>query len=308
MSGHPGAVRAPAGSGGVAIWTRRGMVALAVLLGACWYPKERGARLEQRVERIEGEAPAVQPGADAEAAREQARRVDATLAQVNTRLEALDRATRAGAPPPEGQAELVKELRQLRATLEQHGQRLDAVERSLAQGQQRSGAARVAESRPSASKTSSKPSAAAPAPGPAPGPALSANETDVLALARAQEQQGNKTVARELYEQYVAQFPADPASAEAHFRLGELAFGERRYRDAVLEFGKVAREFPRSGKAPDALVRTGEAMLQLDMREEAKTVLSEVPQRYPGTPAAARARSLLAETPNASTAAGKKRE
>jgi len=291
----------------VATWTRRGMVALAVLLGACWYPKERGARLEQRVERIEGEGPAVQAGADTEALREQARRVDATLAQVNTKLEALDRAARAGAPPPEGQAELVKELKQLRATLEQHGQRLDAVERSLAQGQ-RSGAARVAESRSSAPKTSSKPSAAVPVPVPIPGPAPSANETDVLALARAQEQQGNKTVARELYEQYVTQFPNDPASADAHFRLGELAFGERRYRDAVLEFGKVAREFPRSGKAPDALVRTAEAMLQLDMREEAMTVLSEVPQRYPGTPAAARARTLLAETPKASTAAGKKRE
>jgi tol-pal system protein YbgF len=305
MSGHPGAVRAPAGSGGVATWTRRGVVALAVLLGACWYPKERGARLEQRVERIEGEGPAVQSGADAEALREQARRVDATLAQVNTRLEALDRAARAGTPSPEGQAELVKELKQLRAALEQHGQRLDAVESSLAQGR-RSGAARVAESRSSAPKTSSKPSAAVPVPVPIPGPAPSANEADVLALARAQEQQGNKTVARELYEQYVTQFPTDPASAEAHFRLGELAFGERRYRDAVLEFGKVAREFPRSGKAPDALVRTGEAMLQLDMREEAKTVLSEVPQRYPGTPAAARARTLLAETPKASTATGKK--
>lgn len=305
MSDHPGAVRAPARSSGVATWTRRGVVALAVLLGACWYPKERGARLEQRVERIEGEGPAVQPGADAEALREQARRVDATLAQVNTKLEALDRAARAGAPPPEGQAELVKELKQLRATLEQHGQRLDAVERSFAQAQ-RSGAARVAESRSSAPKSSTKPPAAVPVPIPGPGPAPSANETDVLALARAQEQQGNKTVARELYEQYVTQFPTDPASAEAHFRLGELAFGERRYRDAVLEFGKVAREFPRSGKAPDALVRTGEAMLQLDMREEAKTVLSEVPQRYPGTPAAARARTLLAETPKASTATGKK--
>lgn len=288
MSGHPGAVRASQGSGGFATaLRRRSVVALAALLTACWYPKERGARLEQRVDRIEGEGQGA-AGVDAEALREQSRRVDAALAQVKAKLEALDRDARAGAPPTADQAELLAELKQLRATLEQHGQRLDAVERSLAQAP-RAGPTRVAKPSPAATEKAPKP--------PSPAPGATAGETGVLALAREQEQRGEKTVARELYEQYVTQFPTDPSSAEAHFRLGELAFGDRRYRDAVVEYGKVAQEFPRSARAPDALLRTAESMLQLGMKEEAASVLAEIPQRYPKSAAAARARTLLAESP-----------
>ena len=117
----------------------------------------------------------------------------------------------------------------------------------------------------------------------------------VLALAREHESKGDKAVARAIYQEYVAKFPTDPSSARAHFRLGELAFAERQYRDAISEYGRVAKEFPRSDEAPEALLRTAESMLQLNLGEDAKAVLAEVPRRYPATPAAQRARERLAE-------------
>lgn len=296
--------RASDGSGQArALRRRSGVVALALLLGACWYPKERGARLEQRVERMEGESPG-QGDATAAAVREQGRRVDAALAEVKAKLEELERAPRPSAEAPARQAERAEELKRLGATLEQQAQRLDAqarrldgLERSLAQARRGGAGERVAEPR--------APAPAPEKPAPRAVPELPHDKAGYLAFGREQESKGEKTVAREVYEQYVVEFPTDPGSAEAHFRLGELAFGERRYRDAILEFGKVAKEFPRSDRAPDALLRTGESMLRLDMKEEAVAVLDEVPKRYPGTPAAARAKKHLAELPRTSAAAGK---
>jgi tol-pal system protein YbgF len=299
---------APEGSRGEgkAFRPRGGAVALALLLGACWFPKERGDRLEQRVERIEGESPTAQLDAERSAIREQSRRVDGMLAEVDKRLKELEAAGKARPEPSARQGELAEELKRMRGMLEQQGQRLDAqgqrlaaMEKALAQSR-RSAGERVAEPRPVVPVPK--------APSPREAPPMSQDKAGYLAFSREQELKGEKAVARELYEQYVKEFPSDPTAAEAHFRLGELAYGERRYRDAIRSFGKVAAEFPRSDRAPDALLRTAESMLRLDMKDDAVAVLSEVPQRYPGTSAAERAKKHLAELPKASAAATKKRE
>ena len=102
-------------------------------------------------------------------------------------------------------------------------------------------------------------------------------------------------MARDLYQEFAKRWPADPRAADAHFRLGELWFGERRYREAILEYGKVAQDFPRSDKAPDSLLRTGESMLALDDRDAAAKLFAEVVKRYPRTTAAQKARARLEE-------------
>jgi tol-pal system protein YbgF len=226
------------------------------------------------------------------------------LAEVKARLQELEAAPKSSAEASARQAERAEELKRLGAMLEQQSQRLDAqarrldaMEKSLAQARRGAGE-RVAEPRTVAPEK----------PATREAPQLPRDKAGYLAFAREQELKGDKTVAREVYEQYVVEFPTDPSSAEAHFRLGELAFGERRYRDAILQFGKVAKDFPRSDQAPDALLRTGESMLRLDMKDEAVAVLSEVPQRYPGTSAATRAKKRLSELPKESAAATEKRK
>jgi tol-pal system protein YbgF len=278
-----------------------------MLAAACWYPKERGDRLEQRLDQIEGERPSDRSG-DAAAIRAELKRVEASLADVQAKLNDLEASRKAGAEPSARQTELTAEVGRLRASVEQYGRRLDAVERSVAQSSR--GAGEKVASTPSGKTEKSTRRATPPAPSPAPQPSApaagaaagtgaagSGEPTGALALAREQEQKGQKAVARELYEQYAAENPTDPASAEAHFRLGELAFGERRYNDAILEYGKVARDFPRSDRAPDALLRTADSMVALGMKDDARTVLAQIPQRYPASPAAARAKKRLAEAP-----------
>ena len=64
-------------------------------------------------------------------------------------------------------------------------------------------------------------------------------------------------------------WPADPRSAEAGFRAGELLFGQKRFREALLSYGKVAEDFPRSDRAPHAMLGAAESMVRLDMKDEA---------------------------------------
>jgi tol-pal system protein YbgF len=116
-----------------------------------------------------------------------------------------------------------------------------------------------------------------------------------FALAQKEERGGDKGIARELYEQYAKKWPTDPKAAEASFRAGELLFSQRRYREAILAYGKVAEDFPKSDRAPDALVQLAESMIALDMKDDARGILEQVQERYPRTDAAARAKRRAAE-------------
>jgi tol-pal system protein YbgF len=287
--------------------TLRSRAALAMLICGCAYPMERGQRLEQRLERLENQRSAGQakaPGTDDEQARHAAAAVDAKvdtgMAEVRHRLDVLETtAQRGGGARAAQQAKLSEEMSSLRTTVDGLSHRLDSVERSIA----RSGASSRASAAPRVATRAARAAAAAPTPESekheaSPAPALQAHERgtqSVIALAREQELKGQKRVAHDLYQEFVDQFPSDPAAAQAHFRLGELAYGERRYRDAITEYGKVASDFPRSEQAPDALLRTADSMMAIGLKADALTLLAEIPKRYPASPAAARARQRLAE-------------
>jgi len=123
---------------------------------------------------------------------------------------------------------------------------------------------------------------------------LSPDQTEVFTLARDEEAKGERSVAREVYQHYVEKWPRDPNTAEIHFRLGELAFDDKNYTEAIGEYGTVARDFPSSPRTPDALLRTAEAMNKLDLRDDGEQVLMELVKRYPNSAAAARASAQLA--------------
>jgi TolA-binding protein len=267
---------------------RAGWLLAAALAGGCWYPKERGQALEQRVERLDP--------------------VEVRVAALQRRVDAL--AAEPGPAPPDGaRAEaLAAELTALRSSLAELARRVDAVEHGLAErapaAQSAAPVAAVAPPRPGraaqapAPRRRATPVSRAPAAGaaleePHPAPDVGSHRgDDPLSVARDHEARGDLEVAKALYQEIAARMAGEPAAAEAGFRLGELAAQEGRPREAAVLFGKVARDYPRSPRAPDALLRTAESMRAAGLAEESATVLGEVRRRYPGTPAAARAEKL----------------
>ena len=79
----------------------------------------------------------------------------------------------------------------------------------------------------------------------------------------------------------------------AHFYLGEIAFRQQRYSDAVKSYNAVLENFPGNSKAPAAQLRKGLALLQLGKKDAGITELKLLIKRHPQTPEAAQAKSKL---------------
>jgi len=269
----------------------RAAALLWLAASACWVPVERGQLMEERIQRLEEENALNLKQLEEQRAvvRERVATVDKKIAEVQKKIDELNAAAhRAGADTAVSQDRLNEEVRGLRGKLEEAQHRLEMLEQATAalradtEGRfaalKGAGALEEYESRKKAAELRRP-----------------ADKAAFLSLAQKQEQAGERGVARELYEEYVKKWPADPRAADAWFRLGELSFGEKRYRESVLAFGKVVQDFPRSDKAPDALLRTAEAMLALELKEDAKAMFEDVAARFPRSTAAQKAKARLAE-------------
>jgi tol-pal system protein YbgF len=270
---------------------RAAVAAAAALVSGCWVPVGRGKQMEARIYRLEGESKISAKGLDEQrmVVRERVAQADAKIAEVQKKIDELNAtAHRTGADLAVNQDHLAGEVTRLRGILEEQAHRLDVLDQALAQARSDADARFAAMKGAGALDEFEARKKLESIPRPA-------DKAAFLDLARAQEGKGERAVARVLYDEFVRKWPTDARAADAHFRLGELWFGEKRHRDAILEYGKVAQGFPRSDKAPDALLRTAESMLEIDLQDDAKALLADVQKRYPNSSAAARAKALLAD-------------
>ncbi|MGB9029621.1 MAG: tetratricopeptide repeat protein [Acidobacteriaceae bacterium] len=88
-------------------------------------------------------------------------------------------------------------------------------------------------------------------------------------------------------------YPQDDLAGNAQFYLGEIAYRQGKYADAIKAYGVVLQQFAGNSKAPAAQLRKGEAELSLDQRDNGIRDLRELIARYPQTPEASQARSRL---------------
>ena len=268
-------------------------IAFALLLAAsaCWVPVDKGRQMDARIQRLETESAATTQQIEEQrtVVRDRIARVDQKIVEVQKKLDELNTtAHRSGADVVANQDRMQESLTRMVGQLEEQQHQLQQTDQRLSQLQsdtearfaalKGAGALEDYEGRKRA-ETLKRPT----------------DKSEFYALAMQQEQAGERAVARQLYDEYVKKWPTDPRAADAWFRMGEISFGEKRYREAVLSYGKVAQDFPRSDKAPDALFRTGEAMLALDLRDDAKAIFQDVVKRYPKTTAAKKAGARLAE-------------
>jgi tol-pal system protein YbgF len=94
--------------------------------------------------------------------------------------------------------------------------------------------------------------------------------------------------------QAVLQFyPTEDLAGSAQFYLGEIAYRQQNYADAVKSYNAVLEGFSGSPKAPAAQLRKGLALIQLNKKDAGVHELRTLIQRHPQTPEAAQARSKL---------------
>jgi tol-pal system protein YbgF len=88
-------------------------------------------------------------------------------------------------------------------------------------------------------------------------------------------------------------YPQDDLAGNAQFYLGEIAYRQQNYKQAISNYETVLQQFPGSNKAPASELRKGEAELALNQHDAGVRDLRALISRYPQTPEAAQARSRL---------------
>lgn len=262
-------------------------LAAAAALPAC-VPLEKGRLLEARVQRLEVQSVEQQRTIE-ETLRERVAKADQKIQEVQIKIDELNQASRkSGANLGVELGKLQDEFARVKGDLEAAQHRLGEVEKGL-RSLEASTDGRFAALKGAGAldeHEARQKLAALPRPD---------DKAAVLALAQKEEKEGDRGVARQIYEDYARRWPADPRTAEARFRSGEIAYAQKRWRDALLSYGRVAEDFPRAEVAPDAMLGAAESMLKLEMRDDAKAVLEQLVEKYPKAKAASQAKARLAD-------------
>lgn len=127
------------------------------------------------------------------------------------------------------------------------------------------------------------------------------NPTALFEQAQAFYRQGNYTRAAELFQQFIYRYPTSGLADDAQFYLAESYFHAGDYDQAIVEYRFLIDNFPSMDYVPRAELRIAESYLrkspppELDQTdtEQAIRMLRRFLARYPDTPLADTARTLL---------------
>lgn len=106
---------------------------------------------------------------------------------------------------------------------------------------------------------------------------------------------GKYDLARQEFQDYLKYYSDTDLASNAQFYLGEIAYSQKRYQEAVSEYDKVLTVYPKSFKLAPARLKKGMALLELGQKTSGVRELREVVRRYPGTEEERRARARLKE-------------
>jgi tol-pal system protein YbgF len=118
-------------------------------------------------------------------------------------------------------------------------------------------------------------------------------------------QTGKNDLARSEFQDYLRYYGDTELASNAQFYLGEIAYSQRQYKQAVTEYDKVLTNYPKSFKLAPARYKKGMALLELSEKNAGVKELREVVKRYPGTEEERRARAKLKELGVAVTASAR---
>ena len=113
---------------------------------------------------------------------------------------------------------------------------------------------------------------------------------------------GKYDLARQEFQDYLKYYGDTDLASNAQFYLGEIAYSQKNYDQAVTEYDRVLTNYPKSFKLAPAHLKKGMAMIELGQKTSGVRELRDVVKRFPGTEEERRARARLKELGVAVTA------
>jgi len=106
-------------------------------------------------------------------------------------------------------------------------------------------------------------------------------------------QTGKYDLSHQEFLDYLKYYGDTDLASNAQFYLGEIAYAQKQYSDAIAQYDKVLTNYPKSFKLAPARLKKGMAQLELGQKTQGIRELREVVKRYPGTEEERRARAKL---------------
>ena len=95
-------------------------------------------------------------------------------------------------------------------------------------------------------------------------------------------QSGKYDLARSEFQDYLKHYGNTDLASNAQFYLGEIAYKQKNYQQAITEYDKVLNNYPKSFKLSSALLHRGTALIELGQKSSGIRDLREVVRRFPG--------------------------
>jgi tol-pal system protein YbgF len=80
--------------------------------------------------------------------------------------------------------------------------------------------------------------------------------------------------------------PKDDLASQAVYWVGDIAYVQKDYANATRAFAEVIKKYPTSVRAPDSMLKLGQALIASGQKQEGCTALAALPQKYPHASAA----------------------
>jgi len=75
--------------------------------------------------------------------------------------------------------------------------------------------------------------------------------------------------------------PKDDLAPQAIYWVGDIAYVEKDYGNATRAFAEVIKKYPTSARAPDSMLKLGQALIASGQKKEGCTALAALPAKYP---------------------------
>lgn len=95
------------------------------------------------------------------------------------------------------------------------------------------------------------------------------------------------------FTDYLKFYPSNDKAGNAQFYLGDIAYKQGNYEQAVREYDKVLEQYPGNNKSSAAQLKKGYALVELGRKEAGIKELQSLVARYPRSPEATQARERL---------------
>ena len=108
-------------------------------------------------------------------------------------------------------------------------------------------------------------------------------------------QSGKYDLARSEFQDYLKYYGNTDLASNAQFYIGEIAYKQKNYQQAISEYDKVINNYPKSFKLAPARLHRGMAMIELGQKTSGVRDLREVIKLFPGSEEDRYARGKLKE-------------